>query len=57
MNNTVLMGLLAETSIHAGAGQMAGVIDLPIQREAHTHWPVVLSTAAVALCGVRAGSQ
>ena len=45
MNNTVLMGLLAETSIHAGAGQMAGVIDLPIQREAHTHWPVVLSTA------------
>ena len=45
MNNTVLLGLLAETSIHAGAGQMAGVIDLPIQREAHTDWPVVFGSA------------
>ena len=25
MSNTALLGLLAETSIHAGAGQMAGV--------------------------------
>ena len=45
MNNTALLGLLAETSIHAGAGQMAGVIDLPIQREAHTAWPVVYGSA------------
>lgn len=45
MNNTALLGLLAETSIHAGAGQMAGVIDLPIQREAHTDWPVVFGSA------------
>ena len=45
MSNTVLLGLLAETSIHAGAGQMAGVIDLPIQREAHTAWPVVYGSA------------
>ena len=44
-NNTALLGLLAETSIHAGAGQMAGVIDLPIQREAHTDWPVVFGSA------------
>ena len=44
-NNTALLGLLAETSIHAGAGQMAGVIDLPIQREAHTDWPVVYGSA------------
>ncbi|MBK8535354.1 MAG: type III-B CRISPR module RAMP protein Cmr4 [Candidatus Competibacteraceae bacterium] len=44
-NNTALLGLLAETSIHAGAGQMAGVIDLPIQREAHTAWPVVYGSA------------
>ena len=43
--NTALLGLLAETSIHAGAGQMAGVIDLPIQREAHTAWPVVFGSA------------
>ncbi len=45
MSNTALLGLLAETSIHAGAGQMAGVIDLPIQREAHTEWPVVFGSA------------
>ncbi len=45
MKNTMLLGLLAETSIHAGAGQMAGVIDLPIQREAHTDWPVVFGSA------------
>lgn len=45
MNNTALLGLMAETSIHAGAGQMAGVIDLPIQREAHTAWPVVYGSA------------
>lgn len=44
-NNTALLGLLAETSIHAGAGQMVGVIDLPIQREAHTDWPVVYGSA------------
>jgi CRISPR-associated protein Cmr4 len=44
-NTTALLGLLAETSIHAGAGQMAGTIDLPIQREAHTDWPVIYGSA------------
>jgi len=32
--NTIL-GLLAQTSIHAGTGSNTGVIDLPIQREGH----------------------
>lgn len=45
MNTSALLGLLAETSIHAGAGQSGGVIDLPIQREAHTGWPVVYGSA------------
>lgn len=36
-----LLGLIAETSIHAGAGKSVGVIDLPIQREAATGWPCV----------------
>jgi CRISPR-associated protein Cmr4 len=35
---------LAETSIHAGASTSAGVIDLPIQREAHTGWPCVFGS-------------
>lgn len=40
-----LLGLIAETSIHAGAGRAVGVIDLPIMREAHTGWPVVFGSA------------
>jgi len=44
MKQTIL-GLRAETSIHAGTGQNNGVIDLPIQREAHTGWPCVYGSA------------
>jgi CRISPR-associated protein Cmr4 len=40
-----LLGLIAETSIHAGAGKSVGVIDLPIMREAHTGWPCVFGSA------------
>ncbi len=40
-----MLGLRAETSIHAGTGQNTGVIDLPIQREAHTGWPCVYGSA------------
>ena len=44
MENAIL-GLRAETSIHAGTGQNTGVIDLPIQREAHTDYPCVYGSA------------
>lgn len=40
-----LVGLIAETSLHAGAGQSLGGIDLPIQREAHTGWPCIYGSA------------
>ncbi len=33
--------LYALTSIHAGAGQALKAVDLPIQRERHTAWPMV----------------
>lgn len=39
--NTRILGLLAETSIHPGAGQSSGVVDLPVAREAATDYPVV----------------
>jgi CRISPR-associated protein Cmr4 len=39
--NTQIVGLLAETSIHPGAGQSSGVIDLPVAREAATDYPFV----------------
>jgi len=42
--NTIL-GLLAQTSIHAGVGSTTGVIDLPIQREGHNGWPCVFGSA------------
>ncbi|PXF31851.1 CRISPR-associated protein Cmr4 [Pokkaliibacter plantistimulans] len=40
-----MLGLFAETAIHAGAGKSVGVIDLPIQREATTGWPCVFGSA------------
>ena len=40
-----ILGLYAETSIHAGAGTSTGVIDLPIMREAHTGWPCIFGSA------------
>jgi CRISPR-associated protein Cmr4 len=36
-----LLGLLAETSVHAGVGAQVGAVDLPIQRERHTGWPTI----------------
>lgn len=42
---TAILGLHAETSIHAGAGSALDVIDLPIQREAHTNWPCIFGSA------------
>jgi len=44
MKQTIL-GLKAQTSIHAGTGQNNGVIDLPIQREVHTGYPCVFGSA------------
>ncbi len=40
-----ILGLRAETSLHAGTGQNVGAVDLPIQREAHTTWPCVFGSA------------
>ena len=40
-----LMGLLAETSLHAGASTSREVIDLPIQREVHNGWPCIFGSA------------
>ena len=49
-----LLGLFTETSLHAGRGQSLGVIDLPIQREAHTHWPCVYGSAVKGALRARA---
>jgi CRISPR-associated protein Cmr4 len=41
----LLYGLLAETSIHPGAGQSSGFVDLPVAREAATDYPVVVGSS------------
>ncbi|MCK4494225.1 MAG: type III-B CRISPR module RAMP protein Cmr4 [Methylococcales bacterium] len=44
-HNNAILGLLAQTSIHAGAGSQSGIIDLPIQREGHNGYPCVFGSA------------
>ena len=36
-----LLGLYAISPCHVGSGSSVGVVDLPIQRERHTNWPVI----------------
>jgi CRISPR-associated protein Cmr4 len=38
---TTMLGFLAESAIHCGAGRSAGIIDLPIAREAATDYPFI----------------
>ena len=40
-----LLFLHAQTPMHPGSGTSLGVVDLPIQRERHTHWPVVAGSS------------
>ena len=40
-----MLGLLAETPIHPGAGRGMGVVDLPVAREAATDYPVVVGSS------------
>lgn len=42
---TAMLGLLAETPIHPGAGRSMGVVDLPVAREAATDYPVLMGSS------------
>ncbi len=37
----VVLGLYAETPLHPGTGQALGAVDLPVQRERHTGYPLI----------------
>ena len=41
MPDTSLLFVHALTGLHAGGGTALGVIDLPVQRERHTDWPLI----------------
>ena len=40
-----MLGFLAETPIHPGAGRGMGVVDLPLAREASTDYPVLVGSS------------
>lgn len=42
---SVMLGMLAETSVHPGSGRNLGVVDLPVAREAATSYPVVVGSS------------
>ena len=54
---SIILGMRAETSIHAGTGQNLGVIDLPIEREAHTQWPCVYGSGVKGALRSKAGAE
>lgn len=41
----MLLGIHVQTPLHAGTGTALGTIDLPIQRERHTHWPTIAGSS------------
>lgn len=42
---SMIMGLLAETSLHPGGGQTTGAVDLPVAREVATDYPVIVGSS------------
>jgi len=40
-DNASIAVMYAVTPCHAGSGSALGVVDLPIQRERHTNWPMI----------------
>lgn len=49
-----MLGLLAQTSIHAGADSSTSVVDLPIQREGHSGLPCIFGSAVKGALRARA---
>ena len=41
MSEKALLFVHALTSLHPGSGTALGVVDLPVQRERHTDWPLI----------------
>jgi CRISPR-associated protein Cmr4 len=42
---SVILGLLAETNLHPGVGQVVGAVDLPVAREKTTGYPVIVGSS------------
>lgn len=59
MSDKTLLFVHALTGLHPGSGTALGVVDLPVQRERHTDWPLIpgssLKGVMRAECARRAG--
>ena len=42
---SIIIGMLAETPIHPGAGRSTGFVDLPVARESITEYPVIVGSS------------
>jgi CRISPR-associated protein Cmr4 len=42
---SAVLFLHAQTSLHPGSGTALGTVDLPVQRERHTQWPLIPGTS------------
>ncbi len=42
---SIMIGMLAETPIHPGAGRSSGFVDLPVARESITQYPVIVGSS------------
>jgi len=42
---SAIMGMLAETNLHPGTGQVSGAVDLPVAREKTTAYPVIVGSS------------
>lgn len=42
---SAIMGMLAETNLHPGTGQVSGTVDLPVAREKITDYPVIVGSS------------
>lgn len=45
MARGAIMGMLAETNLHPGTGQVSGAVDLPVAREKTTDYPVIVGSS------------
>ncbi|NOG48211.1 MAG: hypothetical protein HND48_01265 [Chloroflexi bacterium] len=44
--------MYTESALHAGTGASVSAVDLPIQRETNTQYPMVQGSGVKARCGV-----
>lgn len=42
---SIIIGMLAETPVHPGAGRSTGFVDLPVARESITEYPVIVGSS------------